>query len=1348
MSEQPPRRRILLAAVLGILILLVFVGAAWYLTSAGFHSYVRARVVSDLENITGGRVELGNLQWNLSQLHITADELTIHGLEGPGEAPYVHADRLDMRLKIFSLLGRRFGFRNFEVDRPVIHIEVKANGTTNQPKPKVAQSGTSAIQQLFALQVDHAELRDGMLIVNDAKIPFQLKAVNVAARMSYAGGTQQYDGSLSMAGAHLRYGDYEPLDASLAAQFSLTRNQLDFRSLKISSGQSSIEASGRVNDFAHPRAAADYRGRLDLAQVGTITHLPQLRAGVVELDGQWSYAGQQFSSTGKAQLHGVEYRDPAIRVADLHGGADFVADSNRLLLPHLFVNALGGSITGNGSINHWLSALKPGARRGEVLPEAAALVKLQLHSLSVSRIAAAISTKSLPLERLNPVGSAAGTMEISWLDSPAYARAHFAVNVEPVAAASNQLPLRANIRGSYSIATLALQVDELNASARSVTLSASGAMARANNLRVALNAGDIRDITPVLASLSTSRLIEGMTGRLTFRGTLTGTLPLPQLSGHIGLDDFTFPIPLNLLAPLRKAAVPLPSAAPARRLAHFDSFAAEVEYSPSVLSLAHAQLRRGHERIVFSMRTALLKGEMYPAGVLTVHADVRNFEAGDLVGLLGYSYPVAGSVNGSVQVTGTADDPHGSGSFRITHAAIRGEPFQSVSADLLFANHEAQANRVMLTHNGATITGAGTYNLKTTAFRFDLHGVNFDLAQISDLQTPRMTMRGGLNFNARGSGTPEAPVVDADFHLRDLVLNGEKLGGMDVQATTRAGVMQLSSRSNFPAAELSIDGTVAMRDNFDADLALRFAHLDVDPLIHAFLRGRITGHSSITGAITLSGPLRQPRLLHVNGDISQLFADMEHMRIRNDGPLRFTMQDQVVRLDQVKLSGDEGTQFAATGTAALSGAKQLDLHLDGHVNLKLLQAWNPDLHTFGTVDFRVNARGTRARPQLGGQVKIARGSITHINFPNGLSEITGTLFFNQDRMQIQSLTATTGGGNINFTGFVTYSNLLAFNLAAEGRNIRLRYPQGMSTTMDVDLKFAGTTEASTLSGTATVTRFAMTPQFDLALAILKSKQPPEAPVPGSPLNDLRLAVHVTSTPELQLSTSLARITGDMDLNLRGTATRPVLLGRVNITEGKITFSGTTYQLERGDVVFSNPVRIEPVLDVEAMTRVREYEITLGFHGPLDRLSTTYRSEPPLPTSDIIALLAFGRTREESVMTTGPNPTFTESASNAILGNALSSASSSRVQRLFGVSRIKIAPEEFGEASVNPSARVTVEQQVSKDFTVTYISDLTRSTSQQQIVQVEYNYSRSVSIIAARDQYGVVSIDVRVRKTRR
>ena len=99
----------------------------------------------------------------------------------------------------------------------------------------------------------------------------------------------------------------------------------------------------------------------------------------------------------------------------------------------------------------------------------------------------------------------------------------------------------------------------------------------------------------------------------------------------------------------------------------------------------------------------------------------------------------------------------------------------------------------------------------------------------------------------------------------------------------------------------------------------------------------------------------------------------------------------------------------------------------------------------------------------------------------------------------------------------------------------------------------------------------------------------------------------------------------------------------------------------------------PVLDLQATTRIRDYDVTLNLNGQIDRPNVTYRSEPPLPTSDIIGLLAFGQTSEESAQLNQSQSAFNSETSSAILSAALNATVSNRVQKLFGVSRIKIDP---------------------------------------------------------------------------
>jgi translocation and assembly module TamB len=83
--------------------------------------------------------------------------------------------------------------------------------------------------------------------------------------------------------------------------------------------------------------------------------------------------------------------------------------------------------------------------------------------------------------------------------------------------------------------------------------------------------------------------------------------------------------------------------------------------------------------------------------------------------------------------------------------------------------------------------------------------------------------------------------------------------------------------------------------------------------------------------------------------------------------------------------------------------------------------------------------------------------------------------------------------------------------------------------------------------------------------------------------------------------------------------------------------------------------------------------------------------------------------------------------------------------LFGVSAIRINPAVGGPDN-NPNARLTVEQQVSSSVTITYITNLARSA--QQVLEFEYNVTRDYTISAIRDENGVVSFDLLIRKRKK
>jgi len=363
--------------------------------------------------------------------------------------------------------------------------------------------------------------------------------------------------------------------------------------------------------------------------------------------------------------------------------------------------------------------------------------------------------------------------------------------------------------------------------------------------------------------------------------------------------------------------------------------------------------------------------------------------------------------------------------------------------------------------------------------------------------------------------------------------------------------------------------------------------------------------------------------------------------------------------------------------------------------------------------------------------------------PNGLSQLHGTLEFDQDRLNVKSLTAMTGGGLLSVGGYLAYQHGIYADLSVTGSGVRIRYPDGVSSLADTTLHLQGTQNNLLLSGNVLITRFSVSPDLDIAALAAQANSVQTIAPPEAPSNHIRLDVHVVSSPQLNFQNAYAKLAGNVDLRLRGTVASPSLLGRVSITEGSAMIAGTRYDLQRGDVFFTNPVRIEPTIDLSASARVEDYDITLSLHGTSEKPTFSLRSDPPLPEADVVALLALGRTEsQQRLYTQQQEQSVANPTTDALLGGALNATVSSRVQKLFGAGSVKVDPNYIGTLG-NSTSRITVEEQLGRYITLTYATNV--DTTGQQLLQAEIAINRHVSLLVARDESGVFSMVVKATR---
>ena len=520
--------------------------------------------------------------------------------------------------------------------------------------------------------------------------------------------------------------------------------------------------------------------------------------------------------------------------------------------------------------------------------------------------------------------------------------------------------------------------------------------------------------------------------------------------------------------------------------------------------------------------------------------------------------------------------------------------------------------------------------------------------------------------------------------------------------------------------------------------------------MRGFIEGEATVHLSLAHPEDLraTASISDVQLRPTQDQLKDTQIDPSDLTLRNSGPIALELDQNGIRIKPAKFTARQ-TDLNLEGSYVFNSRSPWDLRLTGSADLAVLGSFRPDLSATGTAKLDAVLRGSPKDPQLSGRMTISNASLFMHDVASGIEHANGTVYFERNRANIEKLTGQIGAGSFEVSGFVAFGAESSYRLQAKASSIRVRYPEGVSTMLDADLSLVGSSVRSLLSGTLTIARSGFNSRTDLAGMVAQTGSPvPLVVTDNEFLRNMEFDVRVRTTPNATLISEYTQdIQTDADLRLRGSLIKPVLLGRIHVRQGIVQFFGSRYTVSRGELLFYSTATLAPSLDLDLETRIRGVTVYINVSGPLNRLKVNYRSEPPLQASEILALLTVGRAPagQSTALPTAPgtgNPALTENSTNSLLGGALSGAVSARVERFFGASRIKIDPQMTGVDNI-PQARITVEQSISRDVTLTLVTNIRQA--QQQVVQVEWNLSSEWSLIAIRDENGVLGVDFLFKK---
>src|SRR5438094_4917951 len=151
-----------------------------------------------------------------------------------------------------------------------------------------------------------------------------------------------------------------------------------------------------------------------------------------------------------------------------------------------------------------------------------------------------------------------------------------------------------------------------------------------------------------------------------------------------------------------------------------------------------------------------------------------------------------------------------------------------------------------------------------------------------------------------------------------------------------------------------------------------------------------------------------------------------------------------------------------------------------------------------------------------------------------------------------------------------------------------------------------------------------------------------------------------------------------------------------------------YSVDRGVITFINDRGIEPVLDISATTKAAGYDITMQISGDATRkLETVLTSEPPMDETDIVSVLATGRTREKAG---NAGATVAKEQLLSYVAGELGTSITDEAGRALGLSQVRIEPNLIANEA-EPTARLTVGKDITPKLDFVYSMNLRNSTDQ-------------------------------------
>jgi hypothetical protein len=1369
-ARRPRWRRASLAVL--ALVVAIVAGALVTFFTVDLGPSLRQRAEREGSKFIQRPMHIGRLSAKITPGVFVVENLVIEGLE-PTDRPFLTAKKIEVVVPWWTILRRELIVESVEMTDWDMVVETWPSSPAfprgRHNFPKFTRESKSNGPKRFTTTVRSVLASRGGFTYEDHGTPWGIQSTGLRVSVTRGIADRVYRGAASFADSIITIQKYEPFRANMRSRFTVEGPQLRFSGIDLISDGARSQLTGSI-DLAHwPEQIYQIKSSIDFpTQKNIYFHqYPFAAFGQGKFQGTFHLfsGGRELKGTFDSPMAGVN----AWRFPDLRGSVLWLPD--RLEVTNATSALYGGSARFDYKLGPLNARSTPARASWDVAYRDVDLPRLtDFLDLQGIRVGGRLDGRSHLEWELGKWRDKRGDGDVSVqppaditvmsraLDPEAVAHeAALPVEAGPFnpRASLGYLPVGGRISYALDPEWITLGASSVATPKTYVEFEGRTAYGERSHIPFHVTSLDWLESDRVLAGIMTAlgsptgAVMVGGSGQ--FDGVMLSSFTRPRIEGSFSGENMRA---WDTVWGHGTAKVVIENSYATISESLVSDGASEIK-ADGLFSLGYPRRDNGEE---INARVFMTKRRL---------ADLRHaFELDD--------YPVEGLVSGEYHLYGKYETPFGFGRLVIDSGTAYGETFDTATASLRFEGAGVRLDGIDIHKSTGAVTGAAWVGWDGT-YSFNADATRIPVESLTTTAFPRAPLSGLLQFTATGTGTFEVPRYDVRMRVDDLFAADEGVGQLTGRLSLRGELLTIELEAASPRLVVSGSGRIALTEQMDAELTLRFSNTSLDPYLR-FFEPRLSPFTNAIagGTIRVVGELADVDHLVVDSRVEQLDLKLFDYRVSNLDPsnqayrpIELTLDHHVLDITQLRLFGD-GTRLDLSGNVNLHDST-ISVSASGDANLGILQGFYRDFRSSGAATLKATVNGPLAKPVFSGSAIISNGRVRQLSLPHSLESINGQISFDAAGVRMDNVRARLAGGDVTFGGRVALNGFAPgeLNLTAAGQQMRIRYPEGFVSNIDADLALIGSPSSPLLRGTVTVHDALYSKRFEPNADLFSLTSGGGAPLGGAASATtlpVRFDVQIDAPSSLRVENNLARMVASADLQLRGTYDRPLLFGSAQIDHGDVIFEGNRYLVTRGTIGFANPARIEPYFDIEAETRVRvagqtlAYRVTLGFTGTPSRMSMNLNSDPPLSSVGILLLL-LGQTSAQDLQNAELrtlNPTASsrseedllKAATARLLTGSISAPVNRAVEQTLGVD-LQITPS-IGSSDTDPlmpSARVILGKRLSSRAYVTFARPLGTTPSATQILVLEYDQNDRLGWVLTQNGDRTFSIDFRVQHRR-